>query len=230
MRIQFQDVPGQLFGNGRPAPRNELVIRIQPNEVCICPFGSSLWRALVLQAIYFKLLAKQPGFVAEPQQTELDLTYKSRFVPGVCMHNSLTLYRYRINLPEAYDRLICDVVRGDHSQFVRSDEVREAWRILTPLLHGHTFSSIWFLCYFFFPMCSVELEAKHVEPLPYVFGSRGPQEADVMTARLGYVRAEGYEWPVQEGAAEPSAASSQPSSGRASPSTENGSPHSSLSS
>lgn len=34
MRIQFKDVPGDIF-NGR-AKRNELVIRVQPNEVGSC--------------------------------------------------------------------------------------------------------------------------------------------------------------------------------------------------
>jgi hypothetical protein len=41
IRIQFRDVAGPLFGR---TARNELVIRVQPNE-----------------AMYLKMIAKQPG-------------------------------------------------------------------------------------------------------------------------------------------------------------------------
>ena len=36
--------------------------------------------------------------------------------------------------PEAYARLLLDVIRGDHAHFVRADELEEAWRVFTPLL------------------------------------------------------------------------------------------------
>jgi glucose-6-phosphate 1-dehydrogenase len=38
-------------------------------------------------------------------------------------------------LPDAYERLIYDVLRGDHNLFVRDDELEAAWKIYTPLLH-----------------------------------------------------------------------------------------------
>jgi glucose-6-phosphate 1-dehydrogenase len=40
-----------------------------------------------------------------------------------------------IRLPEAYERLILDAFAGLQMHFVRSDELSEAWRIFTPLLH-----------------------------------------------------------------------------------------------
>ena len=44
--------------------------------------------------------------------------------------------RYReARLPEAYERLILDVFVGSQMHFVRSDELAEAWRIFTPVLH-----------------------------------------------------------------------------------------------
>ncbi len=39
------------------------------------------------------------------------------------------------NLPDAYERLILDVIRGDHNLFVRNDELEAAWKIFTPILH-----------------------------------------------------------------------------------------------
>lgn len=38
-------------------------------------------------------------------------------------------------MPDAYERLILDVFCGSQIHFVRSDELAEAWRIFTPLLH-----------------------------------------------------------------------------------------------
>jgi glucose-6-phosphate 1-dehydrogenase len=37
-------------------------------------------------------------------------------------------------LPEAYQTLIYDILRGDQTLFVRSDEVESAWKLLTPLI------------------------------------------------------------------------------------------------
>jgi len=101
IRIQFKDVPGPIFGD---LVRNELVIRVQPQE-----------------AVYLKLLVKQPGMSLRAEQTDLDLSYNSRYKDVV--------------MPDAYERLILDVTRGSQLHFVRSDELAEAWRIFTPALH-----------------------------------------------------------------------------------------------
>ena len=68
VRVQFKDVPGDIFdGKSR---RNELVIRLQPNE-----------------AMYVKTMTKQPGMSFEPLESEMDLTYKSRYGVGwLCMY------------------------------------------------------------------------------------------------------------------------------------------------
>ncbi|XP_068609871.1 glucose-6-phosphate 1-dehydrogenase-like [Brachionichthys hirsutus] len=141
VRLQFTDVPGDIFDER--CQRNELVVRVQPDE-----------------AIYLKMMAKRPGVYFSPEETELDLTYGSRYK--------------NVKLPDAYERLILDVFCGNQMQFVRSDELREAWRIFTPLLH--------------------QLEAERTHPIPYKYGSRGPKEADELVRRVGF-RYEGtYKW------------------------------------
>ena len=60
VRIQFRDVPGDIFGG--KSRRNELVIRLQPDE-----------------AMYIKTMTKQPGMSFEPLESELDLTYRARY-------------------------------------------------------------------------------------------------------------------------------------------------------
>ncbi|XP_061430073.1 glucose-6-phosphate 1-dehydrogenase isoform X1 [Lethenteron reissneri] len=141
MRLQFRDAPGDIFQ--RQCKRNELVIRVQPNE-----------------AVYMKMMTKKPGMHFAPDESELDLTYSSRYRD--------------VKLPDAYERLILDVFCGSQIHFVRSDELKEAWRIFTPLLD--------------------KIEKEKIKPIPYDYGSRGPKEADELLSRVGF-RYEGtYKW------------------------------------
>ncbi|XP_067144897.1 glucose-6-phosphate 1-dehydrogenase-like [Centruroides vittatus] len=141
VRIQYNDVKGDIFEG--QCKRNELVIRVQPNE-----------------AIYVKMMTKKPGMSFEMEETELDLTYGNRY-KGLAM-------------PEAYERLILDVFCGNQMHFVRADELAEAWRIFTPLLHT--------------------IEQEKVKPLPYQHGSRGPKEADELLQKYGYKFYGTYKW------------------------------------
>lgn len=68
--------------------RNEIVIRVQPNE-----------------AVYMKVMNKQPGLMNEPIISELDLSYKARFGD--------------IYVPDAYEVLLLDFLNGDRANFVR---------------------------------------------------------------------------------------------------------------
>ena len=153
IRIQFRDVPSEMFldeksnddnNSSQRSTRNELVIRIQPNE-----------------AIYLKINTKRPGEIGFGiEETELDLTYGDRY-KGV-------------KLPDAYERLILDVFTGSKINFVRSDELVEAWRIVDPIL--------------------ADIENKKIPIIPYKFGSNGiPQAFDVVT-KYGYIFKGTYVW------------------------------------
>jgi len=112
------------------------------------------------EAMYMKLTVKQPGLEMSTTQSELDLSY---------------LQRYQgIAIPEAYERLILDTIRGDQQHFVRRDELKEAWKIFTPLLN--------------------RIDNGEIKPFPYKPGSRGPNEADELAARVGYRQTHGYIW------------------------------------
>lgn len=173
IRIQFDDVPGPLFGptdleddgqekSSQESPRllpedrcdllarNELVLRVQPNE-----------------AVYMKLMVKRPGHGMHPMLSDLDLSYASRYS--------------QLRIPEAYESLILDILRGDQANFVRDDELTEAWRIFTPVLH--------------------QIDELRIQPELYPAGSRGPKAADERLIKLGYCRAlnhsDSYKWPTQ---------------------------------
>ena len=127
---------------------NEIVLRIQPDE-----------------AVYMKITTKQPGLEGGSRHTELDLSYKKRFDEAK-------------SLPDAYERLILDVLRNDHNLFVRADELVAAWNVFTPVLH--------------------QLEADKAKPAIYEYKSRGPKEADDLIHRVGYIRTDKYTWAAPE--------------------------------
>jgi len=134
-------------------PEGQLFPVAPPNELVI--------RISPNESTYMKISVKAPGLSMGLTQSELDLHYPTRFK--------------NIRLPEAYERLIFDVLKGDQSQFVRADELDEAWRIFTPMLH--------------------EIEEKNIVPRKYVFGSRsGPEESDELVRSYGVVHTPGYEW------------------------------------
>lgn len=85
LRVQFKDVSNHMYSQ---TTRNELVLRVQPDE-----------------AIYLKMMMKDPGLDFKLAQSDLDLTYKARY------HDRA--------IPAAYERLILDVLNGDSTNFVR---------------------------------------------------------------------------------------------------------------
>lgn len=156
---------GDIFSG--QVKRNELVIRVQPGE-----------------ALYVKFMTKDPGMTFRLEETELDLTYTNRYKvrPIACgdfsKFSQFFFFPTRFQdavLPDAYERLIMDVFSGSQMHFVRSDELREAWRLFTPLLH--------------------RIEREKIAPLPYVYGSRGPAQADDFCAANDFKFYGTYRWP-----------------------------------
>jgi glucose-6-phosphate 1-dehydrogenase len=70
---------------------------------------------------------------------------------------------------DAYERLLLDVMLGDPTLFLRSDEVMQAWRIVTPVQQAFGVGEV--------PLTS------------YPAGSWGPVEADRLVER------DGFQWP-----------------------------------
>ncbi|MCX8065974.1 MAG: glucose-6-phosphate dehydrogenase [Candidatus Hydrogenedentes bacterium] len=121
---------------------SEIVPHMSPNELVI--------RVQPEAMIALKIVNKVPGLTLSLRESYLDLSYESAFETRV---------------PEAYELLLLDVIRGDRSLFIRSDELESAWDIFTPVLH--------------------ELENKRIQPTIYPFGSDGPASADLLASRFG---------------------------------------------
>ncbi|WAX76807.1 glucose-6-phosphate dehydrogenase [Streptomyces sp. KMM 9044] len=93
--------------------------------------------------------SKVPGTSMEIRDVTMDFAYGESFTQAS---------------PEAYERLVLDVLLGDANLFPRHQEVEESWRILDPV---------------------EEYWASHGRPARYASGSWGPPEADEMLARDG---------------------------------------------
>ncbi|GIX14115.1 MAG: hypothetical protein KatS3mg118_2074 [Paracoccaceae bacterium] len=71
----------------------------------------------------------------------------------------------RVALPDAYERLVMDVIRGDQTLFMRGDEVEAAWAWIDPII------AAW--------------EESGVPPRPYDPGGSGPEDALMLMHRDG---------------------------------------------
>ncbi|KAI9027535.1 glucose-6-phosphate dehydrogenase [Phycomyces nitens] len=118
------------------------------------------------EAIYIKFNNKTPGLSDDFLLTELDLTYKKRYT--------------NLQIPDAYESLLLDAMRGDRANFVRDDELRASWEIFTPLLH--------------------RIEKEKIAPEKYPYGSRGPACLSKFMSRHGVIHTPHvqYQWPVQD--------------------------------
>ncbi|KAG1907168.1 glucose-6-phosphate 1-dehydrogenase [Suillus fuscotomentosus] len=157
---------------GKALNEAKVEIRVQFKDVTSGIFKDISRNELVIriqpsEAVYLKLNTKTPGYAFRAIPTEMDLTYKRRFTDT--------------NIPEAYEALILDAIKGDHSNFVRDDELDVAWKIFTPILHWID-----------------GREGPRPKPSPYPYGSRGPKELDSFIEKLGYKRGTGedYSWPT----------------------------------
>jgi len=96
--------------------------------------------------------AKRPGFEMLTNTVHMDFCYQTGF---------------GVESPDAYEMLLLDVMQGDATLFIRSDEVEAQWRLITPI------EEAW--------------ASQNVKQLPlYEAGSDGPPEADELTIGNGH--------------------------------------------
>jgi glucose-6-phosphate 1-dehydrogenase len=124
---RWQGVPFYLR-TGKRLPKKVSEIAIQFRHVPLLIFQSAAQQtnANVLsmriqpnEGIALRFEAKMPGSELRTRTVEMDFSYGSSF--GVAS-------------ADAYNRLLLDAMLGDQTLFTRSDEVEEAWRIVTPAL------------------------------------------------------------------------------------------------
>ncbi len=103
------------------------------------------------EGIALRFSAKVPGERYRPRTVSMDFRYGTTFGAVV---------------PEAYERLLLDAMRGDQTLFTRRDEVEAAWKIVDSIL-------------------KVTGSPEFPPPSGYRAGSWGPAEADKLLAQDG---------------------------------------------
>jgi len=137
--VQFKEVPHMLFNADPTAP-------IEPNVFTL--------RVQPDEGLSLRMSAKVPGSKVRVSPVKMDFAYASAFGE---------------QSPEAYERLLLDVMAGDATHFMRRDAVEASWALVDPILKA------W--------------EQSQQRWLPaYAAGTWGPVEAD----RL--IEADGRRW------------------------------------
>lgn len=109
-----------------------------------------IYRIQPNEGIVLKIITKKPGHKVDIEPSYMQFCY--RFDPH-------THY-----IPDPYERLLIDTIRGDHTFFNAAEEVEAQWAFIDPLAE------------------------KRKKPIIYKPGSWGPKEADEL------IRADGRQW------------------------------------
>ncbi|MCG7518768.1 glucose-6-phosphate dehydrogenase [Ruegeria sp. Ofav3-42] len=134
--VFFRDPPHTIFPNVGPLHGNVLVIRLQPDE-----------------GITLRTTIKEPGQGGfRLSDVALDMSFADALGD-------------ESQSPDAYERLVMDVIRGDQTLFMRGDEAEAAWAWVDPIIQG------W--------------EDRGDRPAKYDQGSSGPEEALMLMHRDG---------------------------------------------
>lgn len=115
---RWQGVPIRLLtGKGLDEHKTEVSVRFHDDS--IIGDNSLRFRIQPNEGIELDLTTKKPGFNQQLEDTVMDFSYKN-FGSG--------------GHPNAYERVLVDAIRGDHTLFATSQEVLSSWRVVQPVL------------------------------------------------------------------------------------------------
>ena len=119
-----------------------------PHDVEMLGHNQLVVRVQPDEGVVLKFGSKVPGTTMELRDIAMDFQYGEAFTESS---------------PEAYERLVLDVLVGDRTLFPDAAEVEQSWRVIDPLEEGWA----------------------GTRPEPYRAGEWGPRAADEMLARTG---------------------------------------------
>ncbi|TWT41647.1 Glucose-6-phosphate 1-dehydrogenase [Thalassoglobus neptunius] len=141
--IQFKLPPLQLFDTVECEGSLCEPAKAHPNTL--------VFRIQPHEAISLTFSTKRPGMQYQVQPVEMDFDFEEQLA---------------VSLPEAYERLLLDVMRADSTLFTRSDELEAAWKFVDPILNRWA-------------------EPDH-RPELYPAGTWGPKGANQLLSRNGH--------------------------------------------
>ncbi len=159
---RWQGVPFYLRA-GKGLSRRVAEVSFHFRSIPFCLFGEEKVCQLIApnvlklriqpdEGISLRVSSKVPGPDVRVGAVNMDFQYADAFARPA---------------PEAYERLLLDCMRGDHTLFARRDEVEESWRWVEPLLGR------------------AAADASHAPPAIYAQQGDGPAEAAKLLTREG---------------------------------------------
>jgi len=130
---RWRGVPFILESGKKLAENNvEIVITFKESASCVCPADDHSHHRNILtirvqpdEGISIRFWAKKPGLTYELEPKTLSFFYKDSAA--------------ELQLPDAYEKVLYDCIRGDQTLFASTDEVTAAWAFITPILENwHT--------------------------------------------------------------------------------------------
>ncbi|MGD2158191.1 MAG: glucose-6-phosphate dehydrogenase [Anaerolineales bacterium] len=144
--IEFQKPPHLMFDFGDES-------MFTPNIISLCLQPN--------EGIHLKFGAKIPDSDQEIRAVDMEFHYSSTFKDDT--------------LPDAYERLLLEALKGDASLFTRSDGIENAWRLIDPI--------------------NIKLKSEKIKDIStlisYKPGTWGPKEADNLLKRDGRIWRQG---------------------------------------
>jgi glucose-6-phosphate 1-dehydrogenase len=125
---RWQGVPF-ILRTGKALRRHETAVAVTFRGAPVCLFHGQPDDCMSTGNVLYLKLQPEEGFSLVIEVKEPADPFSVRRIP---LHFSYAEAFGEI--PEAYETLLADVVEGDPTLFVRSDEVEEAWRLYSPLL------------------------------------------------------------------------------------------------
>lgn len=121
--VQWAGVP-VFIRSGKGLNRNGTEIGVRFKPLAFSLFGESAPNAIVFmiqpeEGIVLSMSSKEPGGTIKLTNTNMTFCYSDAFDNEI---------------PEAYQKLLLDAVRGDHTLFVNARETELSWRNLEPVL------------------------------------------------------------------------------------------------
>jgi len=117
-----------ILESGKALDRSEVEIAVyfKPTP-CVCPKGHESSHQNVLtfnispeETIAIRFWAKEPGFEFQLEPKELAFSFSKD--------------AFERQVPNAYERVLVDAIRGDQTLFTSTDEVKAEWKFITPIL------------------------------------------------------------------------------------------------
>ena len=141
-----------LLKTGKYLNKKETAIHVKFKMVkCLltksCPTDSNYLTIKITpnEGFYLELNSKVPNTTREIDPVKMNFCHSCLFGP---------------NTPESYEVLLSDVIKGDQSAFVRSDEIEQSWKIIK------------------------QIDMQKQKVYKYKKGSCGPNEIDLLDKKI----------------------------------------------